>query len=153
MEQLAVFAALESTAAPVEKPQAPKIDPVLLHLGPLSIRWRYLPRLWPWLTRFIRAGATPERVGAVAAPPNFKAELLAYALLLDGHYADVLEQALYNGVLPGISLDGKNYFYVNALKKLKDFDWPMRWSSESPSRASRRTSSRSSRRPDGKARH
>ncbi|MBI5766628.1 MAG: glycoside hydrolase family 127 protein [Verrucomicrobia bacterium] len=46
----------------------------------------------------------------------------------DAGYADLFEQALYNGVLPGISLDGKNYFYVNALKKLKDFDWPMRWS-------------------------
>lgn len=46
----------------------------------------------------------------------------------DASYADQFEQSLYNGVLPGISLDGKNYFYVNALKKLKDFEWPMRWS-------------------------
>jgi len=34
-------------------------------LGPLSIRWRYLPLLAPWLIRFIRAG-TPERVEAQA---------------------------------------------------------------------------------------
>lgn len=46
----------------------------------------------------------------------------------DASYADQFEQSIYNGVLPGISLDGKNYFYVNALKKLKDFEWPMRWS-------------------------
>jgi DUF1680 family protein len=46
----------------------------------------------------------------------------------EARYADLFEQALYNGVLPGISLDGKSYFYVNALRKLKDFDWPMRWS-------------------------
>ncbi len=46
----------------------------------------------------------------------------------DVHYADEFERTLYNGVLPGISLDGKDYFYVNALKKLHDFEWPMRWS-------------------------
>ncbi len=46
----------------------------------------------------------------------------------DATYADLFEQTLYNGVLPGISLDGKDYFYVNALRKLHDFHWPMRWS-------------------------
>ena len=34
----------------------------------------------------------------------------------DAKYADVLERALYNGVLSGISLDGKRYFYVNPLE-------------------------------------
>jgi D-amino-acid dehydrogenase len=34
-------------------------------LGPLAIRWRYLPIVAPWLVRFIRAGA-PERVKAQA---------------------------------------------------------------------------------------
>lgn len=33
----------------------------------------------------------------------------------DRRYADVLEQALYNTVLSGISLDGTRYFYVNPL--------------------------------------
>lgn len=46
----------------------------------------------------------------------------------DAQYADRFEQSLYNGVLPGIGLEGKDYFYVNALKKLKDFDVPLRWS-------------------------
>ena len=46
----------------------------------------------------------------------------------DAHYADLFEQSLYNGVLPAIGLEGKSYFYVNALRKLKDFAWPMRWS-------------------------
>jgi DUF1680 family protein len=46
----------------------------------------------------------------------------------DAGFADLFEQTLYNGVLPGISLEGKDYFYVNALKKLHDFKWPMRWS-------------------------
>jgi len=38
-------------------------------------------------------------------------------LLLTGEarFADVLELALYNGALSGISLDGKSYFYVNPL--------------------------------------
>ena len=46
----------------------------------------------------------------------------------DARYADLFEQTLYNGVLPGISLDGKLYFYVNPLRKSADFKWPLRWS-------------------------
>ena len=34
-------------------------------LGPLSLRWRYLPVIAPWLVRFIRAGS-PEKVHAQA---------------------------------------------------------------------------------------
>lgn len=33
----------------------------------------------------------------------------------DAKYADVLERALYNGALAGISLDGKGFFYTNPL--------------------------------------
>jgi D-amino-acid dehydrogenase len=33
-------------------------------LGPLTIRWQYLPRLLPWLLRFVQAGATAEKVAA-----------------------------------------------------------------------------------------
>ena len=33
-----------------------------------------------------------------------------------GEYADVLERALYNGVLAGMSLDGTRFFYVNPLE-------------------------------------
>ena len=46
----------------------------------------------------------------------------------EAQYADLFEQTLYNGVLPGISLEGRDYFYVNALKKLHDFKVPLRWS-------------------------
>ncbi|MEY4487789.1 MAG: hypothetical protein RIQ79_297, partial [Verrucomicrobiota bacterium] len=46
----------------------------------------------------------------------------------DAAYADLFERTLYNGVLPGISLEGEHYFYVNPLKKLADFDVPLRWS-------------------------
>jgi D-amino-acid dehydrogenase len=34
-------------------------------LGPLTIRWSYLPRLLPWLLRFVRAGSTAAKVGAI----------------------------------------------------------------------------------------
>jgi DUF1680 family protein len=34
----------------------------------------------------------------------------------DRKYADVMERALYNGVLSGISLDGTKFFYVNPLE-------------------------------------
>jgi DUF1680 family protein len=34
----------------------------------------------------------------------------------DARFADVLERSLYNGVLAGVSLDGKRFFYVNPLE-------------------------------------
>lgn len=34
----------------------------------------------------------------------------------DGRYADVMERALYNTCLAGMSLDGRNFFYVNPLE-------------------------------------
>lgn len=33
-----------------------------------------------------------------------------------GEYADVMERALYNGVLSGMQLDGRRFFYVNPLE-------------------------------------
>ncbi len=33
----------------------------------------------------------------------------------DAQYADVLERAVYNGILSGIGMDGKHFFYVNPL--------------------------------------
>ncbi|HUS46349.1 MAG TPA: beta-L-arabinofuranosidase domain-containing protein [Phycisphaerae bacterium] len=38
----------------------------------------------------------------------------------DGACADVMERALYNGVLSGISLDGRKFFYVNPLASAGD---------------------------------
>ena len=34
----------------------------------------------------------------------------------DARYADVMERALYNGFLSGVSLDGRHFFYVNPLE-------------------------------------
>lgn len=39
---------------------------------------------------------------------------------LDGRYADTMEQALYNTVLAGISLTGKEFFYVNPLEVIPE---------------------------------
>ena len=39
-------------------------------------------------------------------------------LTADARYADVLERALYNGALAGISLAGDRFFYVNPLESL-----------------------------------
>ena len=38
------------------------------------------------------------------------------ALEAKGEYADVMELALYNGVISGMQLDGKRFFYVNPLE-------------------------------------
>ena len=38
----------------------------------------------------------------------------------DGEYADVLERELFNGAIAGISLDGRQYYYVNALETTPD---------------------------------
>ncbi len=35
-------------------------------LGPLTIRWSYLPRLLPWLRRFVSAGSTEAKIAATA---------------------------------------------------------------------------------------
>ena len=38
----------------------------------------------------------------------------------EGQYADVMERALYNGVLSGVSLDGRRFFYANPLASRGD---------------------------------
>ena len=41
-------------------------------------------------------------------------------LTAKSEYADVMERALYNGVISGIQLDGKKFFYVNPLEVLPE---------------------------------
>jgi len=45
----------------------------------------------------------------------------------DAKYADVMELALYNSVLSGVSLDGSNFFYTNPLAASADFPYTLRW--------------------------
>ena len=42
------------------------------------------------------------------------------ALEADAKYADVMERALYNTAISGISLDGRRFFYVNPLEALPE---------------------------------
>ena len=44
-----------------------------------------------------------------------------FLLYGDSKYIDVLERSLYNGVISGISLDGKSFFYPNPLECNKKF--------------------------------
>ncbi len=45
--------------------------------------------------------------------------MMSWRLLMvsgDGKYADLIERTLYNGVIPGVSLDGRTFFYANPLQ-------------------------------------
>ncbi len=57
-----------SSVIPVSSPGLWKKVPGYLSdpLGPLTIRWSYLARLLPWLTRFVAAGSTEAKVAATA---------------------------------------------------------------------------------------
>lgn len=57
-----------SSVIPMSTPGIWKKVPGYLRdpLGPLAIRWRYLPRLFPWLRRFVAAGSTPEKLATIA---------------------------------------------------------------------------------------
>ena len=45
----------------------------------------------------------------------------------EAKYADVMELALYNSILSGISLDGNKFFYTNPLSASDDYPYRMRW--------------------------
>lgn len=45
----------------------------------------------------------------------------------ESKYIDNIENELYNGILSGISLDGKDYFYTETLRRSKEFPYVMRW--------------------------
>ena len=70
--------------------------------GPLTLRWRAVPRLTPWLLRFLRAGATVQRVEATAR---------ALAPLLAPGPAMHAGQAAAAGVPDLIRRDGLLYVY------------------------------------------
>ena len=45
----------------------------------------------------------------------------------DPKYVDNIENELYNGILSGISLDGRDFFYTEALRRTQEFPYTMRW--------------------------
>lgn len=50
-----------------------------------------------------------------------------YLLTGEARYADIVELALYNSVLSGVSMDGTGYFYTNPLAASADFPYHLRW--------------------------
>jgi hypothetical protein len=101
-------------------------DPQLINaMGHL---WQDVVQKKIYITGGIGARHAHEAFGDAYELPNESAycetcaaislALLAHRLNLmhgDAQYADVLERTVYNGVLSGIGLDGKLFFYVNPL--------------------------------------
>jgi hypothetical protein len=95
-----------------------------------------LDRIWDdvvgrklYLTGGIGATSSGEAFGLAYELPNMSAynetcaaignDYWNHRLFLlhgDGRYIDVMERILYNGLLSGVSLDGKAYFYPNPLE-------------------------------------
>ena len=48
----------------------------------------------------------------------------------EAKYMDVVENCLYNSVLPGISIDGEKYFYTNPLRLSDELPYKLRWPKE-----------------------
>jgi DUF1680 family protein len=93
--------------------------------------WEHLSSTRMYLTGGLGSSADNEGVTADYDLPNESAyaeTCAAIGLVLWSHrmlqldadrrYADVLERALYNGVLSGLSLDGASFFYENPLESL-----------------------------------
>ena len=50
-----------------------------------------------------------------------------FLLTGDSKYADIVELALYNSVLSGISMDGTKFFYTNPLASAANYPYHLRW--------------------------
>ncbi len=76
-----------SSVVPMSAPGLWKKVPGYLRdpLGPLTIRWSSLPRLLPWLLRFLAAGSSAAKVAAIG---RALAPLLADAPTLHRHLAE-----------------------------------------------------------------
>ena len=91
--------------------------------------WDYLMTSKLYLTGGIGASGSGEAFGKPYELPNATAynetcasvgmDFWAHRLFLlegDSQYIDVMERTLYNGLISGVSLDGKTYFYPNVLE-------------------------------------
>jgi D-amino-acid dehydrogenase len=86
--------------------------------GPFTIRWRHLPRLAPWLLRFLQAGATPAKATRTAR---------VLASLLSDAPARHLALAAACGVSELIRQDGLLYVYPDrAAFEHEAFAWQLR---------------------------
>jgi DUF1680 family protein len=50
-----------------------------------------------------------------------------FLLTGDACYTDIVERTLYNSILSGVSLDGKDFCYTNPLRVSADFPYALRW--------------------------
>jgi hypothetical protein len=67
----------------------------------------------------------PNETAYAETCANIALMLFAHRLLqadLNGEYADVMERALYNSVISGVSKDGKHFFYENYLAACPPFE-------------------------------
>ena len=48
----------------------------------------------------------------------------------EAKYVDIVENCFYNSILPGISLDGKRYFYTNPMRMSDELPYKLRWPKE-----------------------
>jgi DUF1680 family protein len=91
--------------------------------------WEYLVTSKLYLTGGIGASGSGEAFGQPYELPNMTAynetcasvgmDFWNHRLFLlegDAKYVDVMERTLYNGLLSGVSLDGKTFFYPNPLE-------------------------------------
>ena len=99
-------------------------------------RWRDMVATRMYLTGALGSRHKDEAFGAPYELPPDRAYaetcaaigsvMLAWRLLLatgEPDCADVIERTIYNAVLPGLSLDGTSFFYVNPLQRRTDPAW------------------------------
>jgi uncharacterized protein len=102
-------------------------------LAAVRRRWRDLVKTRTYLTGGMGSRHRDESFGdPYELPPDrayaetcasIAGVMLGWRLLLatgEACYADAIERALYNGVLPGVSLSGTRFFYVNPLQRRTD---------------------------------
>jgi uncharacterized protein len=102
-------------------------------LAAVRRRWRDLARTRTYLTGGMGSRHRDESFGdPFELPPDrayaetcasIAGVLLGWRLLLatgEARYADAIERVVYNGVLPGVSLGGTRFFYVNPLQRRTD---------------------------------
>jgi uncharacterized protein len=102
-------------------------------LAAVRRRWHDLVRTRTYLTGGMGSRHRDESFGdPYELPPDrayaetcaaIAGVMLGWRLLLatgEAGYADAIERAVYNGVLPGVSLSGTGFFYVNPLQRRTD---------------------------------
>lgn len=122
-----------------------KGDPTLLEA--LERQWDAMVSTKMYLTGGLGSRERDEAIGEPyeLSPDRAYCETCAAAGLIfwnwkmlqatgNARYGDLLERALYNAFLAGVSIDGRSYFYANPLEVRDDHEAPheSEWSGETP---------------------